>query len=635
MTTTATVNSSPITATVAGASVSATVTSSSVSASAAGGVGPQGPAGAAGAAGPQGIPGVAGAAGEPGPAGSSAAATTDASLLVSGTLAESRLPASVVLTTDGRLSDARTPAAHSHAVADVTGLQTALDAKQPSGSYAAASHTHTAGQVSGLATVATSGSYTDLTNKPTIPDAVTSLPASSITGLATVATSGSYADLSNKPSIPAAYSLPVATATVLGGVKQGSNVTIDADGAVSVAAPVTTLAAGAITGLAAVATSGAYADLSGKPSLFSGSYADLTNTPASFAPSAHNQAWSTITSTPTTLSGYGITDAVGSSDSRLSDARTPTSHTHPLSSLEQSGATTGQVAAWNGSAWAPAAAAGSSPSIAVYASVGNFPATGSETTLYLDESSSRLFQWESPVYVEVGGVGGGFAHASTHATGGSDAITPASIGAAAASHVHAADAITSGTLDDARLSGNVVTNATFLSRLSMPTTAVETFPRMAISFLVVTSGNVLYSFFTPLTTLTVSQVTMLSGATAASGLTLARMGLVTFDEATGTATLVAQTASDTTLFTSTRTAFTRSFSTAGGFPATYTLNAGTRYGVALLCVGTTMPTIQGNSGIAEMSALTPRLSAIRTSQSDLSTVTVSSAQSQVLYARFS
>lgn len=30
----------------------------------------------------------------------------------------------------------------------------------------------------------------------------------------------------------------------------------------------------------------------------------------------------------TTLAGYGITDAVGSSDSRLTDARTPTSHTH-------------------------------------------------------------------------------------------------------------------------------------------------------------------------------------------------------------------------------------------------------------------------------------------------------------------
>jgi len=41
-------------------------------------------------------------------------------------------------------------------------------------------------------------------------------------------------------------------------------------------------------------------------------------------PRSHTQAWSTITSTPTTLSGYGITDAVSSSDARLSDTRTPT-----------------------------------------------------------------------------------------------------------------------------------------------------------------------------------------------------------------------------------------------------------------------------------------------------------------------
>ena len=56
-----------------------------------------------------------------------------------------------------------------------------------------------------LATVATSGSYNDLSDKPTIPAAYThpaSHPASMITGLHTVATSGDYNDLNNKPSIP-------------------------------------------------------------------------------------------------------------------------------------------------------------------------------------------------------------------------------------------------------------------------------------------------------------------------------------------------------------------------------------------------------------------------------------------------
>ena len=249
-------------------------------------------------------------------------------------------------------------------------------------------------------------------------------------------------------------------------------------------------------------------------------------------------------------------------------------------------------------------------------------------------SDARLSDSRTPT----GAAGGDLTGAYPNPTIAAGAVVTADIADAAVTDAKIASVAASklaGTIADARLSSNVVINATFLSRLSMPTTAIETFPRMAISFLAATSGNVLYSFFTPLTTLTVSQVTMLSGGTAAAGLTLARIGLVTYDEATGTATLVAQTASDTSLFTSTRTAYTRSFSTAGGFPATYTLNAGTRYGVALLCIGTTIPTIQGNNGLAEMSALTPRLSAIRTSQSDLSTITATNAQSQVLYARFS
>ena len=52
------------------------------------------------------------------------------------------------------------------------------------------------------------------------------------------------------------------------------------------------------------------------------------------------------------------TKVVRADDSRLSDARTPTSHTHALSDLLQSGATTGQVIEWSGSAWAPADASG-------------------------------------------------------------------------------------------------------------------------------------------------------------------------------------------------------------------------------------------------------------------------------------
>lgn len=53
-----------------------------------------------------------------------------------------------------------------------------------------------------------------------------------------------------------------------------------------------------------------------------------------------------------------VANAVDTSDARLSDARTPTAHTHPLSDLTQSGATTNQVPQWDGSAWVPATVSG-------------------------------------------------------------------------------------------------------------------------------------------------------------------------------------------------------------------------------------------------------------------------------------
>lgn len=46
-------------------------------------------------------------------------------------------------------------------------------------------------------------------------------------------------------------------------------------------------------------------------------WADLTGVPGSFPPAAHTQAFSTITATPTTLAGYGITDAATAADGVL------------------------------------------------------------------------------------------------------------------------------------------------------------------------------------------------------------------------------------------------------------------------------------------------------------------------------
>jgi hypothetical protein len=105
-----------------------------------------------------------------------------------------------------------------------------------------------------LAAVATSGDYNDLTNRPSLFSGsyndLTNRPI-----LSTVATSGNYNDLTNKPSIPEAQVNTDWNAS--SGVQQILNK----------------------PNLSAVATTGSYADLLNKPTLFSGSYTDLTNKP--------------------------------------------------------------------------------------------------------------------------------------------------------------------------------------------------------------------------------------------------------------------------------------------------------------------------------------------------------------------
>lgn len=50
-------------------------------------------------------------------------------------------------------------------------------------------------------------------------------------------------------------------------------------------------------------------------------------------PTAHGHTWADISSTPTTVAGYGITNAVLTTDPRLTDARTPTAHNQAWSTI--------------------------------------------------------------------------------------------------------------------------------------------------------------------------------------------------------------------------------------------------------------------------------------------------------------
>ena len=117
-----------------------------------------------------------------------------------------------------------------------------------------------------LAAVAKSGSYNDLTNKPTIPTVPSALPnpnALTFTGAVNEAYDGSSAKSVSIPvvpeslknpnkltfvggvtaeydgsaevrvNIPKAYALPNASASVLGGIKVGTGLTIDENGVLS------------------------------------------------------------------------------------------------------------------------------------------------------------------------------------------------------------------------------------------------------------------------------------------------------------------------------------------------------------------------------------------------------------------
>ena len=93
-------------------------------------------------------------------------------------------------------------ASHTHSTSNITGLDTALNGK------AAASHTHSISNITGLDTA--------------------------LSGKAPASHSHSYNDLSDKPTIPAAYTLPTASTSELGGVKvDGSTITINNNGVIS------------------------------------------------------------------------------------------------------------------------------------------------------------------------------------------------------------------------------------------------------------------------------------------------------------------------------------------------------------------------------------------------------------------
>ncbi len=78
-----------------------------------------------------------------------------------------------------------------------------------------------------------SGNYNDLTNKPAIPSLTGYATESYVTSQGYI-TSSALTGYALTNQIPAAYSLPTASSTVLGGIKLGTGLNIDGNGVVNV-----------------------------------------------------------------------------------------------------------------------------------------------------------------------------------------------------------------------------------------------------------------------------------------------------------------------------------------------------------------------------------------------------------------
>jgi hypothetical protein len=161
-----------------------------------------------------------------------------------------------------------------------------------------------------------------------------------------------------------------------------------------------------------------------------------------------------------------------------------------------------------------------------------------------------------------------------------------------------------------------------LAHANLPTAAVDVSPRLDNQAASITSGTTYFTYFTPLKNTTISNISVSSAGTASTGTSLAKFGLYSYNETT--ATLLAETASDVSIFGTRNTLYTRALSTANGYPASYELEAGVRYALAIIWVGSTAGTVYLAHGLAPLSivALSPKINGSLAAQTDLPTTAI-------------
>lgn len=160
--------------------------------------------------------------------------------------------------------------------------------------------------------------------------------------------------------------------------------------------------------------------------------------------------------------------------------------------------------------------------------------------------------------------------------------------------------------------GNAVTNGEeILPRLNVPSAQQ-----------LAASGTMHLTYFTARKTETINNIRMLSDAAAATGVTLARMGIYSVDAATGNLTLAAVTANDTTLFSASYAVYNRALL------VPFAKVKGTRYAVGVLVIGSGMPAITGTTCAGADAALPPRLCGIVPGQAAMPNTVAAGAVNQ-------